>query len=367
MANMESAGAGAQRSGETPFRAPCANRVRRTASFRDIQGAASGRTGCLQHDEQMADQIQLNDPWLVATWPGMGNVGVSAGVYLMAKLGMHQVAEFSPRGVFDMDHVDVKNGIIRSGRLPRSRFFAWRNGSNRHDVVVFIGEAQPPTGTDAFCRKLIDYAGELVKRVFTFAAMATGMRHRDPSRVFGAVLDQESLGELKGLDLNILDDAQISGLNGVLLGVAAEAGMRGACLLGEMPQIFSQLPYRKASRAILGVFSRMAGIDLDLTELDRQTRAVEQKLGGLITNVEQAMESSQREEDPLGLKDLPAESEVENPKPKPTSQDRDHIETLFEEAKHDRSKAFELKHELDRLHLFKEYEDRFLDLFQEPG
>ena len=33
-------------------------------------------------------------------------------------------------------------------------------------------------------------------------------------------------------------------------------------------------------------------------------------------------------------------------------------------ATKDRSKAFELKQELDRLGLFKEYEDRFLDLFK---
>jgi len=40
------------------------------------------------------------------------------------------------------------------------------------------------------------------------------------------------------------------------------------------------------------------------------------------------------------------------------------IESLFELAATDRSKAFELKRELDRNALFKEYEDRFLDLFR---
>ncbi len=46
---------------------------------------------------------------------------------------------------------------------------------------------------------------------------------------------------------------------------------------------------------------------------------------------------------------------------------RRRIEQLFAQAARDRSKAFELKHELDRLGLFKEYEDRFLDLFTKPG
>jgi hypothetical protein len=44
--------------------------------------------------------------------------------------------------------------------------------------------------------------------------------------------------------------------------------------------------------------------------------------------------------------------------------ERQRSEDLLEQAAKDRSKAFELKQVLDRLGLFKEYEDRFLDLFK---
>jgi hypothetical protein len=40
------------------------------------------------------------------------------------------------------------------------------------------------------------------------------------------------------------------------------------------------------------------------------------------------------------------------------------IEDLFTQASKDCPKAFELKQELDRLGVFKEYEDRFLDMFK---
>ena len=49
-----------------------------------------------------------------------------------------------------------------------------------------------------------------------------------------------------------------------------------------------------------------------------------------------------------------------------TSDDRERIERLFEQAKQDRSTAYELKRELDRLEVYREYEDRFLDLFKKP-
>ena len=91
----------------------------------------------------MAGELKLNKPWLVAVWPGMGHVAISAGYYLVAKLGMHILAEFSAHELFDVEHVEVKGGLIRTGRLPRSRFFAWKDphGEARHRRVHRRGPA----------------------------------------------------------------------------------------------------------------------------------------------------------------------------------------------------------------------------------
>jgi proteasome assembly chaperone (PAC2) family protein len=309
----------------------------------------------------MAEKLQLQHPWLVAAWPGMGQVALNAGVYLLAKLSMTLIAEFEASDLFDVDHVEVKDGIIQTGRRPRNRLFLWKAPPQKHDLVVFLGEAQPPIGKYAFCRQLLNHARQLgVERIFTFAAMATQMHPEHRSRIFGAATDRDSLEELKRLELEILQDGQIGGLNGVLLGAAAEEGLRGACLLGEMPHIFSQLPFPKASLAILEVFTTITGIDLDLTELAEQARATEQQLGELLAQVEKAYGQH-----------LPAEEEEAAPEPaereRLSAADERRIETLFEQAAKDRSKAFELKQELDRLGVFQEYEDRFLDLFKKPG
>ncbi len=44
-----------------------------------------------------------------------------------------------------------------------------------------------------------------------------------------------------------------------------------------------------------------------------------------------------------------------------------HIEELFMAAEYDHARVEELKQELDRLGVFAEYEDRFLDLFRKAG
>jgi proteasome assembly chaperone (PAC2) family protein len=309
----------------------------------------------------MAEKLQLNHPWLVAVWPGMGQVALNAGVYLLAKLGMSLIAELEATELFDVDQFEVKNGIIQTGRRPRNRLFLWKDPNEKHDLVVFLGEAQPPIGKYAFCRQLLTHAVGLgVERVFTFAAMATQMRPEHSSRLFGAATDRETLEELKRLELEILEDGNISGLNGVLLGAASESDLRGACLLGEMPHLFSQLPFPKASLVILEVFTSIARIDLDLTELSEQARATDQQLSELLSRVEQSYAQQEPVEEEISLPEAAEEEQVSPP-------DRQRIEGLFQQAAKDRSKAFELKQELDRLGVFKEYEDRFLDLFKKSS
>ena len=336
----------------------------------------------------MPDIPTLTHPWLVAVWPGMGHVALNAGVYLLAKLHMTAIAEFEGGDLFDVSQVEVKHGVIQPARRPRNRFFVWTDPKEKHDLVVFLGEAQPPVGKLPFCRQVIDYARELrVERIITFAAMATQMRPEHRSRVFGAATDDAGVAELRRMDLKILEDGNIGGLNGVLLGAAATAGLRGSCFLGEMPQVFAQVPFPKASLAILKAFTTLTGVEVDLDELAEQSRAVEEQLGELLQRVEQQYgqqpgsgeESEEDDEDEGGF--TPDEEEArefeesgppqegvgyryEGPDETVAQPTVARIEELFSRAAEDRSKAFELKQELDRLGLFKQYEDRFLDLFK---
>lgn len=314
------------------------------------------------HD-QAADKPQFRQPWFIAVWPGMGNVAVNAGVYLLAKLGMHVIGELDAGGLFDVDQVLVDEGRIQPPRRPQNRFFAWIDPQGRRDLIVFLGEAQPPLGKQSFCKQLIDTAREFgAVRVYTFAAMAGDMQLDQPSRVFAAATDEGLLDELKRHDVEPLKGGHIGGLNGILPAIAAENGLPGACLLGEMPHVFSQLPYPKASLAILETFCAVSGMEVDLGELAEQARAVNEQLGALWDRLQQAYrERHPTEEEPETFAPEPAaEAGLE-----PAEQRR--IEELFRQASGDRSKAFELKQELDRLGVFKEYEDRFLDLFKNTG
>ena len=300
-----------------------------------------------------------NSPWLVAVWPGMGNVALTAGYYLLSKLGMSQTGEYSPVEFFDVSHVKVHQGLIRLGQRPRTRFFRWRNPNAGRDLLVLFGESQESERRYLFARNLIEQAKSLgVERVFTFAAMATEMHPESDSRVFAAATDEESLQMLNGHDVNFLEDGHIGGMNGIMLGAAQEAGLSGICFLGEMPHIFAQFPFPKASLKVLEVFNSLAGIDMDLSELEQQSEKMERQLGEILSHVEQAISRGETPEEDF----LP---EPEEPDLYLKPEDEQRIEDLFEQSADDRSKAYLLKQELDRLGVFADYEDRFLDLFKQ--
>ena len=306
----------------------------------------------------MTDSPQLENPWLIAVWPGMGHVALSAGYYLMSKLGMNQFAELSSSELFDVDAAIVKNGLVQTPHRPRSRLFAWKAPPGGRDVIVFIGESQPQLGKLAFCERLIDFARDQgVERLYTFAAMATEMQPGTDARVFAAATQQTLINQLGLFDVELLEDGHVGGLNGVLLAAAAEKGMPGICLLGEMPHMFIQLMYPKASLAVLRVFLHMAKIDLDLAELAQHSEATEHRLGQIVAEMRRRLEPEPDESEETSGEDWKTTSQL-------SEDDEQHIESLFEIARGDRSRAFELKSELDRLGVFEDYEDRFLDLFK---
>src|ERR1041384_3788932 len=125
----------------------------------------------------MAERNELRDPWLVAGWPGMGSVAWIGGGYLLEQLGARRVAELDVEGYFELQAVEVRNGVATPARMPHNLFFEWRDPRREHDLLIFIGEAQPSARGYELAQRVLDYAAQRgVKRFFTFAAMATQLQ-----------------------------------------------------------------------------------------------------------------------------------------------------------------------------------------------
>jgi hypothetical protein len=173
-----------------------------------------------------------------------------------------------------------------------------------------------------------------------------------------------------------MDDGMIAGLNGVLLAAGAERGLRGMSLLGEMPFYAPQVPFPKASASVLEVFNTLVGIDVDLAELREHGRVMEETIAKALNQLQETQEQQREggegddEETETDVAFMPPDELDTGPMSGETDtlseEDEQRIEGLFDEAFKDRSRAYDLKKELDRLGVFDRYEDRFLDLFKPP-
>ena len=345
--------------------------------------------------------LVFNDPCLVAVWPGMGCVAEIAGAYLTQKLGARPFAEIGPAPYFDLRQAHVKDGLLLPAALPRSVFYGWRNPNGGRDVVILLGESQPPNRSWAFCQELVAFVQALgVRRLFTFSAVASPIDPRSDPRVFAFASEPKLLADVRRLGAEVFWDGEVTGLNAVLLSAAIEKRITGACLMGEFPYFASSIPNPKAAASVLRTFACLAGVDLELDEIDGEARRLEAELCELHDRLREAMGGSmpgeslmKDDDDSSAAQDPPdpelrldvVEAEVDPPDPgdaptvELTIDQHDaaddevspetiaQLESLFDEVRTDRARAGELKQLLDRHGLFRRYEDRFLDLFRPGG
>ncbi|MDV2990246.1 MAG: PAC2 family protein [Dehalogenimonas sp.] len=214
---------------------------------------------------------KLKDPYMLAAWPGIANVALIVGTFLAHKLNPKPLAEVIAPYFFDPIGVLVQNNLVESPQFPESRFFYWKNKPGKRDLILFIGDDQPQNKTYELAHSVIDVAERFgVKRLYTCAAALTRIHHSEQPKVWGAATQPALLEEIKQYDLVLGGDLQISGLNGLLLGVAKDRRLDAMCLLGEVPHYASRFPNPTAALAITEVLLKMLDVDVELDELKEQ-------------------------------------------------------------------------------------------------
>ncbi len=308
---------------------------------------------------------RLKNPVLVAAWPGMGDVAIKAALYLKDKLGALEFAEMSAAGYFHPSGVWIDNSLIDLPQYPVGKFYYYKNPAGDNDLVIFISDAQPFIEKGyPYAQEIMEFAVSLkVKRVYTFAAMPVPIEHTQMPDVHVVATKKEILDAFAKTNVKIMQTGQISGLNGLILGVAREKGLDGVCLLGEIPLYTIQIENPLASMAVLSVLSTAINISVDLTDLKKHADQIDQEIEHLIEYLKNPPEE---EEKPIDQREIDMIRKGLADSTSLPESARQKIDELFKKAKKDLSRAIELKKELDKWNVYEQYEDSFLDLFKKP-
>jgi len=301
---------------------------------------------------EITRRIRLRTPVMLAGWPGMGNVGLGAINYLREKLNAKPFAKIDSEPLWVPDSVMVESGVAKIPFIPPSQFFFLDNPP----LLFFEGSLQPSGKTGAEVgREIIELAKSFdVRMIYTGAAFAMPISYQEPARVFGVVNKKSLLDKLKEYPVEIMKEGQISGMNGLILGLAAQSNIDAMCLLATLPQYAINFPNPKASKAIIEVLEKVLNVWVEKPDLDEAIEGINQRLSLIEQKIKETFYSSEKEET--------LEEMEENKVP---GYVMEKIERLFEEVKADKRKAPILKSELDRWNLYELYEDRFLDLFRD--
>ena len=307
---------------------------------------------------------KLKNPFFIAAWPGMGEVALKAAMFLKNKLKAEEFALFESGNFFQPQGIDIRDQIITTAKLPQGKFYFYKNKLLKNDLIIFISESQPLLEKSYdYAKQIVSFIKELkVRMIFTFAALPSPIEHTKNPGVWAVATHKDLLEKLKKLPLQFMPTGQISGLNGLILGVAKESGIPGICLLGEIPFYTIQIENPLSSLAVLDILEKIINVKIEHRELKEHADLINQEIEKFI-NFLKDPESHHR---PIGIEEIEKIKESLRAYTKIPESVRKKIEELFQEARQDISQAGELKKELDHWSIYKEYEDRFLDLFRRP-
>jgi len=243
---------------------------------------------------------KLEKPDLVASWPGIGNIGIIAVDTLKGQTRAEELGEIEPWDFFYPRKVVIKAGVLEDLEFPSSRFYYKRLGDK--DLIFFIGEEQPTDGGRMYAegRKAYQMADLVLdvaekfgcRRVYTSGAAVSLTHHALKPRVWAVTSRDDLNKEVKSCQNTILMSeiegrdslGSITGLNGLLLGLAKKRGFEAICFMGEIPDYLAgaPFPYPRASKSVLEVLTGfLGGIEIDYSAIDDWTVRVNEIIDGI--------------------------------------------------------------------------------------
>jgi len=271
----------------------------------------------------------LNSPYLICGFPGTGLVGKLAVDYLIKELGAIHMADvfssyFSPQVVIQVDGTTsiVKNSLyyvknnntnnsdnvnktsknkkeIKDISKPEVQLNQSINGLpqsidslksttndplSSKDLILLTGDSQPvvPGSEYVLSEQILDLITKFkISNIYSLASYVTGTFVNDP-KIYGTATNPEMVKSFRSFNISTLDNGNITGMNGLILGLGKLRGIEGICLLGETSGYVIDA---KASKNLLEIVNNVLGIHINMDEMNKRSKDTEI----LIKNLEQQM------------------------------------------------------------------------------
>ncbi len=226
-------------------------------------------------DIHMNEAPRLRNPILIAGLPDSGRVAKIVIDHLVKTL------KAAPLGYLYSDYLPPRLLLNPDGTMDmmKHQFYYWINSEAGQDLVLYTGDAQPilPEGAFRLSEAVVNLAEKLgVGTIVSVGAFITGKIAEHP-KVYGAASEKELVKELEALDVKIIDSGAVTWMNGLIPGLAKIRKLKSLFLSGETSGFMVD---PRAAMIILRVLAKKLGLQIDMKELEKQTKDIESALRG---------------------------------------------------------------------------------------
>ena len=208
-------------------------------------------------------------------WNDAAGAASGAVVFLGERLGATKVAALDPEAFYDFQAtrpmIDLRTASESSIVWPEVEVLVARTEGAR-DVVLVAG-AEPSMRWRTFCTLLLDAAAALgVTRVVTLGSLLADVVHSIAVRITGMASDPSFVA---GMDFREPSYQGPTGIVGVLHHEASRRGLETVSMWAPVSHYAAGLTNSKGSLALVRALEQVAGVTVDVHELEEAAAAFE--------------------------------------------------------------------------------------------
>jgi proteasome assembly chaperone (PAC2) family protein len=227
---------------------------------------------------QLGERPVLRDPFLVihlTGWTDAGLSGQTSAVFLRQRWNARRLGEFDGDELLDFRQNDRRPVVrLASGTIEEVRWspielsLATTAGAER-DALLLTGP-EPDFRWRAFCDQVVEACQELaVSEVFGLGGFPAPALHTDPVAVVGTSADPDLASRLETVPILVELAASIQT---VLEERLHRAGIPATGLWARVPPYLAGGTHPPAALALVRTMARLAGIEVDTTELEAASK-----------------------------------------------------------------------------------------------
>ena len=208
-------------------------------------------------------------------WVNAGKVSTFSVKYLIDKLKAQRFGEILQGEFHDYaiqrPFVSIKEGVIRSYVPPRSILYYWKGGNNLN-LILLLG-VEPYINWPRYSDAVLEVAENMnVRRIYTIGGYLADVGAEEEIMISSTTNNKDLIDELKKTGLVLTSYAGPTSVYSEIMWKCKSKEIDVISLWSAVP-IYIEGIYPKAAYYMLKKITRLAGLEIDLTDLKKKAES----------------------------------------------------------------------------------------------